>query len=340
MGALTTVAYAFSHGLAVLLAARALWGVCYSFLRLGAYLGAVEAEGGRRGRQMGFFNAGQRLGSLVAVTAGAWLVAEAGRTTGFLVLGCAGAVGVVAALAARDLPARPVRLAAPPATPAGTGAGAALWALLVARLPDRDRHMRWRLLSIDLLRFGTAFAANGLVVATVSPYLAELALVDRTFFGLGVVVLSLSGFLVGARWFSDLAFSLPFGYLADRAGRGSVIAAGTAVMVGAIALIAVLDSVEALVVGLPLLFAAGVAVGVAADAAIGDAAPEQSRPGVLGRYATWLDLGAAFGPFAGLPLAEAAGFQAAYGLAAGIVLVTCLAYFAAHRRPQPVSTRA
>ena len=74
LGALTTLAYGLGSGLAVLLLARAAWGVSYSCMRLAAHLTAFRVgTSDMRGRLMGFFNSGQRLGSLVAVTAGALL---------------------------------------------------------------------------------------------------------------------------------------------------------------------------------------------------------------------------------------------------------------------------
>ena len=72
VGSLTTLAYGLGSGLALLLLARAAWGVSYSHMRLAAQLMAFGVgTSAMRGRLMGFFNSGQRLGSLIAVTAGA-----------------------------------------------------------------------------------------------------------------------------------------------------------------------------------------------------------------------------------------------------------------------------
>src|SRR5262245_19523603 len=68
---LSTAAYAAHAGFALLLAARLLWGVCWSFLRLAGILAALESSGERRrGYYLGFFNGTTRMGSFVAVFAG------------------------------------------------------------------------------------------------------------------------------------------------------------------------------------------------------------------------------------------------------------------------------
>ncbi len=330
LGALTTLAYAFSQGIWLLLAARAVWGVCYSFLRLAAFLSALDpAAADMRGRLLGFFNAGQRLGSLIAVTAGAFLVAATDRTTGFIVIAAAGLIGV--AISLRALPLKLVPVVRPDQS--GPAARRSLseraWDLMLSHLPVAARGLRWRLLSVAVLRGGLAFAANGLVIATVSPYLDELARTDRSAFGLAVVVLTLSGLLVGARWFSDLALSLPLGHLSDRIGRRRTVAGGMAVMFAAVAVLGLFDSLEAAIVGLSLLFVSSVAASTALDAEFGETVPDESRPPALGRYATWLDLGAAFGALAALPVAEAVGFQATYFIAGGVLLAMTAGYLAA-----------
>jgi MFS family permease len=341
LGAATTLAYAFGSGLIVLLLARALWGVCYSFLRLAAYLGALESGSERmRGRLLGFFNASSRLGSFVAVTAGAALVAATDRAVGFAAVAGVGLLGLAVALKARPLTVSPPERAHAGALPGpgGRTAGGRIWDFLLSSPPEADggpahaARLRWRLLGISLLRFATTFTANGLVIATVSPYVAELAQADRTAFGVPIVVLTLAGLLVGARWLSDLALSLPLGHLSDRIGRRTTVIAGMAVTLGALALIVGSNTAEALIAGLPLLFVSNVAVSVALDAEMGESVPDEARVAALGRYTTWLDLGAALGPFAGLPVAEWIGFRAAYLIAGAIMLAVTLAYLGAGRR--------
>ena len=50
-------------------------------------------------------------------------------------------------------------------------------------------------------------------------------------------------------------------------------------------------SLEAAILGLPLLFVSSVAARTALDAEFGETVPDESPAPALGRYATWLDLG-------------------------------------------------
>ena len=109
-GALTTLAYGLGRDLALLLLARAVWGISYSFMRLAAHLMAFGVgTSDIRGRLMGFFNSGQRLGSLIAVTAGAMLFQITSREATFAALAGVGLLGVIAAVLVPDL--RPGRMA-------------------------------------------------------------------------------------------------------------------------------------------------------------------------------------------------------------------------------------
>ena len=171
LGSATTLAYGLGSGLALLLLARAAWGVSYSHMRLAAQLTAFGVgTSAMRGRLMGFFNSGQRLGSLIAVTAGALLFQLTSREVTFVALAGVGLLGMIVATRVPNL--RPGR-----ARPTRGGLRERLnpWNVAVSRLPGYGRKLRLRLLSISLMRFATAFAANGLAIATVAPYLAEFA---------------------------------------------------------------------------------------------------------------------------------------------------------------------
>ena len=329
VGALTTLTCGLGRGLAPLLLARAAWGISYSFMRLAAHLTAFGVGASHmRGRMLGFFNSGQRLGSLVAVTAGAMLFQLWSREATFAVLAGIGLLGMIAASQVPDL--RPGR-----ASPARGGPRDRLspWNIAVSRLPEPHVDLRFALLSISLMRFATAFAANGLAIATVAPYLAEIAGEDQRVLGGGLTVVTLAGLLVGFRWFSDLGLGVPLGYISDRIGRRPSIAIGMAGMFAPLVLIAAFDSIVAAVIGLPLLFIAAVGVNTALDAAMGETAPASARASAMGRYSTWQDLGSALGPFAGFLIAARIGFQGGFLVAAALLAASWALYVAAAGSP-------
>ena len=298
-------------------------------MRLAAHLTAFGVgTSDIRGRLMGFFNSGQRLGSLIAVTAGAMLFQISSREATFAALAGVGLLGVIAAVLVPDL--RPGRMA--PGR-RGLQGRLGLWSLAVSRLPDDSGELRLPLLSISLMRFATAFAANGLAIATVAPYLAEVAGEDEMVLGGALTVVTLSGILIGFRWFSDLGLGVPLGHLSDRIGRRLSIAIGMAWMFAPLSLIAAFDSVIAAVVGLPVLFVAAVGVNTALDAAMGETAPASGRASAMGRYSTWQDLGSALGPFAGFLIAARIGFQGGFLIAAALLAASWALYLIAAGSP-------
>ncbi|MDE2861035.1 MAG: MFS transporter [Chloroflexota bacterium] len=329
VGALTTLAYGLGTGPVSLLVARAVWGVSYSHMRLAALLTAFEVgTSSMRGRLVGFFNSGQRLGSLIAVTVGVLLFQLTSREVTFAALAGLGLVGVIIATRVPNL--RPERI-----RPSGGGLRSRLnlWDLAVSRLPESERGLRLRLLSISLMRFAATFAGNGLVIATVAPYLAEFADDNEKVLGGSLAVVTLAGFLVGFRWFTDLGLGVPLGHLSDRMGRRTSIAYGMIAMFTLLAFIGAVDSLVGAIVGIPLLFLAAVGVNTALDAAIGESSPDSARAAVVGRYSTWLDLGAALGPFTGFLIADLIGFRGGFLVAAALVAGAWTLYTAVTGNP-------
>ncbi len=328
LGALTTLAYGLGSGLVVLLLARAAWGVAYSCMRLAAHLTAFGVGTSEmRGRLMGFFNSGQRSGSVIAVTAGALLYQLTSKEAAFTAMAVVGLLGVVAAVRVPNLRPERVRTNAK-----GLLERLNAWDIAVSRLPGYGRRLRLPLLSISLMAFAVAFAANGLAIATVAPYIAGFADDNGELFGGSLAVVTLAGLMVGFRWACDMGLGVPLGHLSDRIGRRRSIACGMLAMLGSLALMALFDSAVAAIIGMPLLFAAGVGVAAALDAAMGEASTDSTRAAAMGRYATWHDLGAALGPFAGFLIADRIGFQGGFLVAAALLAGAWGLYAAATRR--------
>lgn len=245
-------------------------------------------------------------------------------------------IGVLIALTAPNFPVRRAtpRSAEPGQTPADrSGFGERTWSVLVSPLPESARSIRRRLLAINYLRFGAAFAANGLVIATISPFLADLYGDEATVFGASVGIVTLAGFLVGVRWFGDLALAVPMGHLSDTWGRRRTVMVGSALTLAAMLVVALADKPEVIVAALPMLLITGSSLAVALDASAGDAVPDEARAGSMARYATWLDMGSAMGPIAGLLIADAFGFQAGFLVASALLVSGIGGYGIATRRP-------
>lgn len=81
----STALYAFGQGPAMILAARVLWGLTYGVLVLVTLSYAVEYRA-RAGTRVGFGQAIQRIGPIVALVGGAWLVGVVGPNKAFAIL--------------------------------------------------------------------------------------------------------------------------------------------------------------------------------------------------------------------------------------------------------------
>ena len=92
IGGFTTIGYGVFEGFAAWVILRALWGIAWSFFRIGGLSAvAVYADNNKRGSSMGLYNGLYRTGSLVGMLIGGLLVPIIGLSTvsvgfGFLTL--------------------------------------------------------------------------------------------------------------------------------------------------------------------------------------------------------------------------------------------------------------
>ncbi|MCM3716465.1 MFS transporter [Alkalihalobacillus oceani] len=82
LGGFTTIGYGIFEGFAAWVILRALWGVAWSFFRIGGLsIVAVHADKEHRGRSMGLYNGLYRTGSLMGMLIGGLLVPFIGLST-------------------------------------------------------------------------------------------------------------------------------------------------------------------------------------------------------------------------------------------------------------------
>lgn len=306
LAAITTAGYGVLKGLGALLVVRALWGLCWSFLRLGG-MAAVLADSprGRRGRLMGLFTGVFRLGSVVGVAAGGYLADRLGYGTTAVLFGAATALGAVVA----SLP------------PALAGKWGSPGRASVAVGPTGGMHTHWlpttgpelaACFSASMLQF----VVSGLVTGTLGLLVKERLGADIAAGPWVLGAATVTGLLLGTRFLIDLVVGPAAGHWADRRGRGVALGAATVVVVGGLVVLGLANSLAVIALAALVLFAAGTGATAMLDAWAGDLAGK--APGrFLPAYNTWLDLGAATGPIAGYYLAAQFGLAAAY--ASGVV---------------------
>ena len=311
----TTAAYASSLGFLVLLTARLLWGVCWSFLRLGGYLAALDASNdGSRGYYLGFFNGVSRFGSFVAVLAGGILTDLMGfRATVFLFTGLtlAGGLGVV-----RERPARQ----------AGNRPRAEEVVPSAAVVPLEGPEGTARIWAVYAAVFVHGMAVSGLVTASLGLWLLTLYGSTTQVFFLTLGVAPITGSLLSARFLADFLWGPFAGHLSDRYGRASlalVVMAGEAAALLGLAADGGLCWTVASALG---LFLAATTLQVTLDATAGGLAPPARRALTMSWYATCLDLGAAIGPLVGYLVGVGVGLEWMYRGVAGLLVLVGLLY--------------
>jgi len=322
----TTVSYGLFEGFGPLLMARIGWGICFSIQIISLYMVVLRESEEYRGRLMGVYNSIFRFGSLVAVIVGGLLVDTVGIRMAFAMVGVATIFCLPAVLLIdEDRPGWGKQLENWHVDTGSKYKGLFdIWTMLLGARSNQSTQNIKRL-AVNYTRFTNTFAVSGLVTAT-------LGLLIRHRIGeswdLGPIVLgaaTLTGLILATGWASEVGLSIYIGGISDRFGRRSVLRVCLPVVVfGLLALIA--GNVIVLILVVPLIFAATTAGKVALDALAGDLSLDADKAHIMGRYATWADLGAALGPVAGYALLSVIGLPAIYTLS-GLVVASGLVFY-------------
>ena len=284
LAGLTTAGYGLAIDYLFFILLRCVWGMAWSFLRLGAYFTIIDYSDERnRGHNMGLFNGLYRLGSLFGMFLGGFLADRWGlRSVGFLF----GAVSLCAFPVALGYVKASVRQE--PASLHGKKTAPAPFYL-------REHKELWLLLAAG---GGYALLYQGLWNYTLS-YLIQLQVPGGlNLWQLTLAAASLGGVLQALRWAWEPWLAPFFGQLTDgRQGRYRLlIGAGLTAAAGNLALTLNLP------VPLWLLLVLGLQVCASAnettmDAVAADAATFYSaKITVMTSYSLLVDLGAAVGP--------------------------------------------
>ena len=257
---ISTALYGFGQGPATILIARILWGLSYAALLLVTLAYAVEYRS-QVGVRVGVGRAIQRVGPVVALFIGAWLVGLVGPTATFLILAVPTALAI------------PVALTLPEYHTAKT---------------QRDKPTSLaRPRPIDILFFLQGYGVDGVFAISITLIFARET-------SLSVAVMS-GGTLLAMRHLGEAVAAPLFGWIADRFGaRRIFIGSAVLTIIGFIGVAVGMTVFGALVM---LLFRGALASLGPAVIVQGMSADEQAI-GPLARMQAWRDLGAACGPLA------------------------------------------
>jgi MFS family permease len=332
LGATTTALYGLTYGFWLLFFARVLWGVSWSFIRVGG-LGTVleHATDHNRGLLMGFFLGISRLGSLVAVALGGILTDVMGYRPTLLLFAIISALAAIisgpsGARRSRHMKAAPHIAAAPErhaprSMPGPSGAVA-----------SEDSIRRHRLLAVNVCGFSNGFVTSGLVTSTLGLLLKTLYGSTTTFGSLTLGISSITGLLLSSRWAIDFGLGPCLGHLSDRLGRHRVILAAFVIGTLALVLFASVSAFIPLSLAALVIFISSTALSASLDASLGDLAAVGEQARTIGRYATFTDLGSACGPLLGYALGVWLGLMPMYMFGGCLLLSAAGFYKIAMRR--------
>ena len=254
----TTAMYGLGQGPAIILFARVLWGLTYAVLVLATLSYAVEYRS-RIGIRVGIGQAVQRLGPILALFTGAWLIGEFGPKITFLLLALLTALSLLIAFKLPTTRGDAIKRESPPA--------------LAKPKP------------IDVIYFLQGYGVDGVFAISITLIFArDASLSDAVMAGSA---------LLAMRHFGEAIAAPLFGWIADRFGARRVFVLATFMMTIGFGLVALgLTILGALIM---LIFRGALAslgpVVVTQELALG-----KNPIGPLARMQAWRDFGAACGP--------------------------------------------
>ncbi|MFP3387238.1 MFS transporter [Brevibacillus sp. SIMBA_040] len=304
----TTFAYGF-QGFWLWFIARCLWGVAWTFLRLGAYsLIVTVAEEHNRGQFMGLYNGLYRLGSLGGMLGGALLASVYGMFFAAAVL----ATLSLFALILLFLYVRPIF------TNQSTQA--------VQRLEERSLWKQKRVLATLVTALVVTMVYQGMFASTLS----RLIELRHPFIAVGGVMLGaavLASLVQGLRWSWEPWAAPLFGKLSDHYGRKKLfiwtLIAGS-ILFGLLQASVMVAIWFAILLGIQVT--ATIVTTVVDTLAADEAAKQTNSTALMTAYSVITDIGAALGPLAAFWMDGSVGLDVMYIIIAIALLAIAFAW--------------
>ena len=286
MATISTTVYGFASEPTLLLFARLLWGVTYGILVLITLSYATEYKN-RVGTRVGIGQAIQRIGPIIALVCGAWLISIVGPKTIFILLGIPTALSILIAL---NLPKLDPR---------------------VSHSKNKVTFTRPKV--IDLLYFAQGYGVDGVFAISIVLILARDVSLNAALMG--------GSALLAMRHVGEAIAAPIFGWIADKVGANLVFALSTLATITGFYFVAVGFTISGALTMLIFRGAlASLGPAVIAQSTQGSDGPLQ----LFAKMQAWRDLGAACGPLitgALLAYASPESLHAAVGIAMTIMFI-------------------
>jgi len=267
-----------------------------------------------RGAAYGAYTAATQAGAMLGPLLGGWLLLTGGFSAAFVTAGVMGAIAVLLFLLMK-LPPQIPRVSS------GTGTAAVL--------SDMARGARTVLGNVRVVvtsaTDGARQVANGALMAFLPIYVV----------GIGLDAAQ-AGMLFGIQSVTSFASRPTMGWASDRIGRRPLILLGLVICAGSLATIPFTTPFVGLM-ALSALFGFGEAiVNASAAALVADLSELKTLGSAMGMQGAIMDIGHASGPILSGVLIGALGFQLAFPIIAGLVLVAAGVFRASIGAERPV----
>ncbi len=320
VGACITAIYGLFWVFWIFFAARLVWGICWSFLRLEGYSSVItESPPESRGKLMGAYKSIITLGFMAGGTLGGILTETIGYRKCMLYFACFSLLGAFA-LFIEQLRSNKAQQAAetvditPPPEVENT----------ISESQSVQHPERW---IIYLMGFTNILVSGSVIGSTLGRLLKIRFGMTISFWRTPVGIASVTGVLSLIRRSTSLFLAPVLGHLADRVGRRFVLIFGLIVNIIALSCMATQRSFVLISLSSIACSIAYISISVSLDASIVDMASEH-RPGQLvSRYVTFTDLGSACGPLISyLLLSVRVGIEWIYLGGLVFLIAVCILY--------------
>ncbi|MDQ8731086.1 MFS transporter [Bradyrhizobium sp. LHD-71] len=285
--ALTTIGYGVATSFAVFFVVRCIWGGAWGILNL-TMTAYAYGDGRGAGKRIGVARAASIVGPMLALVAVGPLCVAIGPHQMFVLYGVLSLIAI------------PIAFMLPPmrAEPKG----------------DAGPEKRWRPTPLNILFFGLAFAADGVLGTTISVLLSGFMPTSQAIIGAGLIM--------ALRQLLGISLAFISGPITDRLGAHRLLLPCTlSVIVGLLIVAAGFIYVGAILI----IFSRGLLQTVGPVLA---AEKSSDRIAALASYATWTDVGLAGGAFLGTVGVASLGSTPTYSLmAAALILATAWQFF-------------
>ncbi|MBP3039434.1 MFS transporter [Bacillaceae bacterium Marseille-Q3522] len=311
IGSLTTLGYGVVKGFIGWIILRALWGIAWSFFRIGGLSTVVHyADEKNRGKAMGLYNGLYRLGSLVGMLAGGVLVPFFGLSAIAIVFGSISIIGIpliFVSLKTSDKESKN---------------------LSSSKKELQSLHFNRSAFMVIISGFFLTMLIQGVFTSTLSTLIKHHFGVQIPLFGITIGVTALAGLILAARWVWEPFLGSLFGKWSD-GSKGRIPLLNVSLFIASITygLLSVKIPIFIWIAVVLITMISATSLTTLTDSLAGDIAKTTNAVAFLTLYSIIQDVGAAIGPIIAYLLIEKAhGFLYLYWGCSAILLTLSLTW--------------